>query len=137
MAPKTAEARLAELRQEVEKALPPLPHPRSEKKSRRRETPAIAVLTSAVIALLKVTAVTVLPFLVYVRASVYAYRHLSASPWVSLLFGAALTMALVAAYATWLSGRLARRARVATIARWVALPLAAGWCLYAAFISRA
>lgn len=88
-------------------------------------------LATAGLATLKVAAVVALPFIVYVRASVGLYLHAGVAPWLAVLDAALLTLAVAAAHAAWLSRRFSGRARAATMARWVALPLAAAWCGYA------
>jgi len=82
--------------------------------------------------MIKVTAVIALPFLLYVRTSVYLYAQ-GAPPWLAIGGGMLLTMGVVAGYGIWLSWRFHGRARLAMVARWVGVPLAAAWCLYAAF----
>jgi hypothetical protein len=80
----------------------------------------------------KVIAVLVLPFVVYVRTSVFFYQH-GWPAWLSIGAGMVLTIGVVALYATWLSRRFHGQQRFALLAKWVAVPLALTWCLYAAF----
>src|SRR5690242_9729488 len=65
---------------------------RSVERLWRRETVAAVVL-----ALLKALAVIALPFLVYVRAAVFLYRH-GAHPWIAILLSAILTLGVVAGF---------------------------------------
>jgi hypothetical protein len=128
MAAETFEARLAELKREVRKEW--RSRVRSAQRFLSRPRARRDVLTSAVIGLLKLTAVIALPFILYVRASVFLYVHGWVS-WLAVAGATLLTMGLVAGYAVWLSRRLAGQARAARMIRWVALPLAAAWCCYA------
>lgn len=73
-----------------------------------------------------------LPFFVYVRGSVYFYEH-GAAAWLAVGASMLLTMGVMALYGAWLSRRFHGRARVAQFVRWVGVPIAAAWCLYAAF----
>ena len=81
---------------------------------------------------MKLTAAIALPFFVYVRASVYFYEH-GATPWLAVFGSMLLTMGVVALYGAWLSRRFHGRARIALLVRWVGVPIAAAWCVYAAF----
>ena len=87
----------------------------------RRETVAALVL-----AFLKALGVVALPFLVYVRASVYLYRH-GANPWIAILLAALLTLGIVSGFVI----LIARRFR--PVLRWAVLPVVFTWCVYAAF----
>ena len=100
---------------------------RSVKRVWRRET-LVAVLRAA----LKAVAVFALPFLVYVRASVYLYRH-GANPWIAILVSAILTSGIVSGCVILIAHRFRRRARVPTVVKWAALPIVFAWCVYAAF----
>jgi len=93
----------------------------------RRETVATVML-----ALLKVVAIVALPFLVYVRASVYLYRH-GAHPWIAILLAALITCGIVSAFVILIAHRFRRRARVPTVVKWAALPIVFAWCVYAVF----
>ena len=93
----------------------------------RRET-AVALLLAS----LKALAVVALPFLVYVRASVYLYRH-GANPWIAILLAALITCGIVSGFVILIARRFRRRARVPTVVKWAALPLVFTWCVYAAF----
>jgi hypothetical protein len=77
-------------------------------------------------------AAVVLPFFVYVRASVYAYDK-GATPWAAIGFGMLLTIGVVALYGIWLSRRFHGRTRMALVARWVGIPIIVAWCLSALF----
>jgi hypothetical protein len=92
---------------------------------------------AALVSLAKVVAVVALPFVVYVRASVWLYLNAGLAPWLAVAVASLLTLGVVAIYATWLSRRVSGKARAATIARWVALPLALAWCGYSVlYLSR-
>jgi hypothetical protein len=136
MAEQSFEAKLAALKREVQRAW----RPRVRRLARTRIGRAASnpdVWRQIRLGILKVTVVITLPFFVYVRASTYLYFQ-GASPWTSVAGGALLTMAVVAVYATWFSRRFAGRARASTMARWVAFPMVAAWCLYASvYLARA
>ena len=100
---------------------------RSVKRVCRRET-----VTALLLALVKALAVVALPFLVYVRAAVYLYRH-GAHPWIAILVSAILTLAIVSGCVILIARRFRRRARVPTVVKWAALPVVFTWCVYAAF----
>ena len=93
----------------------------------RRETVVALLLAS-----LKTLAVVALPFLVYVRASVYLYRH-GAHPWIAILVSAILTIGIVSGCVIVIARRFRRRARVPTVVKWAAVPVVFTWCVYAAF----
>ena len=93
----------------------------------RRET-----ATAIVLAALKAFAVVALPFLVYVRASVYLYGH-GAHPWIAILVAALITSGIVSGFVILIARRFRRRARVPTVVKWAALPIVFAWCVYAAF----
>ena len=122
-------AKLEKLKREVRREW--RPRIRSARRSVRRaswrETAAALSL-----AMLKALAVIALPFLVYVRASVYLYRH-GAPPWIAILVSAILTLGIVFGSIILIARRFRRRARVATVVRWAALPAVFTWCVYAAF----
>lgn len=98
----------------------------------RRKLRARDYLIVALIALAKITVIVTLPFIVYVRTSVFLYSH-GAPAWIAIAGAMILTMALVALYGAWLSRRVKGRARVRTIVRWVGVPIVAAWCLSALF----
>src|SRR5436190_8444878 len=97
------------------------------KRAWRRET-----LAALFVALLKALAVVALPFLVYVRASVFLYRH-GAHPWIAILVSAILTVVIVSGFVILLARRFRGRARVPTVVKWAAVPVVFTWCVYAAF----
>jgi hypothetical protein len=127
-----AEGRLEQLKREVGRELrkaakvvgAPLP---ARRKLRARDFAA-----AGAIALARITVIVALPFLVYVRTSVFLYSH-GAAAWLAIAGAMTLTMALVALYGAWLSRRVKGRARVKTIVRWVGVPIVAVWCLSALF----
>jgi hypothetical protein len=81
---------------------------------------------------IKALAVIALPFLVYVRASVYLYRH-GAHPWIAIIASAILTFGVVFGLIILVARRFRQRARVRMVVSWAALPLVFTWCIYAAF----
>jgi hypothetical protein len=130
-----ANSRLAELRREVERERPSA-RSRPPRKPAPRKRAGITWRTLALDAA-KVVIVVTLPFIVYVRASVWLYLSVGLAPWLAVAGGATLTLAIAAGYAAWLSRRFSGRARAGTIARWVALPLAVAYCVYSAvYLSR-
>ena len=72
----------------------------------------------------------VLPFFVLIRASVLLYSRYHWHTWAALAGGAALTLVVVALYASWLSRRLTGRFRFRLVVRRVALPLVLAYCVY-------
>lgn len=125
--PPDTDAKLAELRRQVQRELRPISRPvqRAAADVLRRNAWLVTVL-----GVLKVLLFVTLPFYAYVRSSVYFYAH-GVSPWMAVTFGALLTMVIVATYASWISRRFSGRARASKMARWIALPVAAAWCGYA------
>jgi len=120
--------RLAELRKEVLRDFRAVPKPRATRRRKRTRgewTRAVAVGT------LRVTGIVALPFLAYVRSSVFFYQH-STPSYVALMLGALVTLGVVAAYTVWFARRFTGRAKAERMLRWVALPTAAAWCLYSA-----
>ena len=100
---------------------------RSVKRVWRRETVVTLLLAS-----IKTLMVVALPFLVYVRASVYLYRH-GANTWIAILVSAILTVGIVSGCVILIARRFRRPARVPTVVKWAALPVVFTWCVYAAF----
>src|SRR5262245_33197411 len=124
------EQRLARLKREVRRSRGRNPKPRVKRRSTRRQGRNVAV--SAVVAIVKLSAIIALPFVVYVRASVFFYDH-GANVWVAIVGAAGLTMALVLLYAAALARHLSGRALVRSLLRWIALPMVAAWCLSSLF----
>lgn len=122
-------AKLAKLKREVKREFRPLARrlQHAAKPANRRRT-----LESSVLGLAKIAVVALLPFIIYVRASVDLYLQGGLSAWSAILGASLITASLAFAYGLWLSRRFVGKARAATIARWVALPLAVAWCGYAA-----
>jgi uncharacterized membrane protein YjfL (UPF0719 family) len=122
-------ARLEELKRQVRREWQPRIESvrRSVRRVWRREAVAALLLAS-----LKVLALVALPFLVYVRASVYLYRH-GAHPWIAILVSAILTVGIVAGFVILIARRFRGRARVPTVVKWAALPVVFTWCVYAVF----
>jgi hypothetical protein len=75
--------------------------------------------------------ILVLPFLVLVRGAVFFYEHGRVPAWLALLTAALLTVAVVTAYASWLSHQLTGQRRVWLLAKWVAVPFVVFYCGYA------
>ena len=125
---RTADAKLDELRREVQREKRAAARKAKAKRSTSRVLSQNAWLAT-VVAALKAFLVIVLPFYVYVRTSVYLHAQ-GVSPWLSVATGAGLTMAIVAVYATWVTRRFTGKARARSLARWIALPVVAGWCAY-------
>lgn len=130
--PTTWDAKLVQLKREVANDLKKRLRPvrRTVRRATRQET-----LVAVLFTMLKALAVVVLPFLIYVRASVYLYLKQGAHPWFAILLAAILTMGLVAGFVLLVARRFKRRARVRvrSVAKWVALPVVFAWCVYAAF----
>src|SRR5262245_51274108 len=100
------EDRLARLRREIGRSRGRNAKPGAKRRSRRRDARNIAL--SALVAIVKLLAIIALPFVVYVRASVFFYEH-GANVWVAIVGAAALTMALVLMYAAALARHLDRK----------------------------
>jgi hypothetical protein len=131
MRSEVVQARLAELRRDIRRGLPAAPT-KPISPARRAD------LERALLGFAKIVAMVALPFVLYVRAAVYLSQRSDASPWVAVAAAAVLTAIIVAGSVTWALRRLSGRARAASVARWVAVPLTTMWCLYAAFfIARA
>src|SRR5262245_40948966 len=125
------EQRLARLRREVRRSRGRNTKTAVVKRpARRRDGRTIAL--SASVAIVKLSAIIALPFVVYVRASVFFYDH-GANVWLAIVGAAALTMALVLVYAAGLGRHLRGRALVRSLLRWIALPMVAAWCLSSLF----
>jgi hypothetical protein len=126
MASDSIAARLEELKREVQRAWRP---PARVRAARRRQARRRPLAMQIALGVLKVAAIVALPFLAYVRSSVFFYSRGDA-PWLSVIGGVALATCIIAGYATWLARRLSGQARLAQVARWVALPIVAAWCVY-------
>lgn len=87
-------------------------------------------VASVAIGALKFAAMIVFPFLLYVRASVFLSSQIGGAPWIAVAGALAITVGSVAIFATWVAKRLSASTRFATLARWIAAPMAAGWLLY-------
>ena len=122
-------AKLERLKREVRREWRQRSQPvrRFVKRAWGRETLTALLLTS-----LKALAVVALPFLIYVRASVYLYHH-GANPWIAILLAALITCGIVAGFIILIARRFRRRARVPTVVKWAAVPVVFTWCVYAAF----
>jgi hypothetical protein len=102
----------------------------NKRRSRRGHGRNVAL--SALLAIVKLSAIIALPFIVYVRASVFFYDH-GAHVWLAIVGAAGLTLALVLVYAAGLARQLRGRARVRSLLRWIAVPIVATWCVSALF----
>ena len=118
------------MRKEVRRSRRRTPKLSAKGRSKRRDGRTIAL--SVLVAIVKLSAIIALPFVVYVRASVFFYDH-GANVWLAIVGAAALTMALVLVYAAGLTRHLRGRALVRSLVRWIALPMVAAWCLSSLF----
>jgi hypothetical protein len=125
-----AEDRLARLKREVGRSRARSAKARAKRRSKRRDGRNVAV--SALLAIVKLSAIIALPFIVYVRASVLLYDG-GAPVWVAIVGAAGLTTALVLMYAAALGRHLRGRALVRSLLRWIAVPIVAAWCLSSLF----
>jgi hypothetical protein len=128
MARSAKSPKLEELRREVQRETRAAARKATTKRATARVLSQNAWLAT-VVAALKAFLVIVLPFYAYVRSSVY-FQAKGVSPWLAVGLGAGLTMAIVAVYATWVTRRFTGQARARNMARWIALPVVAGWCAY-------
>lgn len=81
--------------------------------------------------LLTLTVAVVLPFVLLVRLGSWLYLRWDYPVWLALGGAAGVTVLLVTAYGAWISRTLTGRGRVATVGKWVALPLVLAYCGYA------
>lgn len=72
-------------------------------------------------------ALIVLPFVILVRGAVWLYEDAGWPSWLALMGSGAAMIGILAVYGALMFRRLASRARLGWIARWVALPLVAGF----------
>jgi hypothetical protein len=89
-----------------------------------------AVARRAALVTAKALAVVVFPFVVLVRVAVSAYTE-GHPTWLALTAAASVAVGVVTLYAAWVSEKLTGRARLADLAKKVALPLVAAYTLYA------
>ena len=132
MARDVAKARLAELRSQIKK------ENRARGKRRRQPRGARKPLTWQAVAIgaAKIVAILAFPFLLYVRSSVLLYTKFG-MPWLAVAGGIALTLIVVALYATWLVHGVFGKKDLANLARWVVAPIAGGFLLFSlAFLAR-
>lgn len=130
MAAETFEAKLARLKREVRHEW--RARTRAVRRSIKRATQH-DVLSAALLAVLKITTLIVLPFLVYVRTAVYLYVSKGVTPWLAIMGAAMLTLCVVAGAMALLTRNSARRARVTSALKWITVPVVFAWCVYAAF----
>lgn len=90
-----------------------------------------ALLSELVLSALKVLFVVSLPFVMLVRAATFFYGRQGFPWWLALAGAGLLTLAVVTLYGAWLARTLTGRARIALVAKWIALPLVLGYCGYA------
>lgn len=108
----------------------------SERQARARRTAATPhrrpsrVRRAAVLAA-RLALLVLLPFAVLVRVAVTGYASFGYPTWFALTVAAAATVAVVTVYAAWISQKLTGQARLAAVAKTVALPLVLGYALYA------
>jgi len=81
--------------------------------------------------LLALAVAVVLPFVLLVRLGSWLYLNWDYPTWVALGVAAGVTVVLLSVYAAWISRALTGRARLMTVAKWVALPLVVAYCGYA------
>ena len=128
----STERRLAELKREVQRALPrPLGGSQRGRGSRTRKARRWSWADVARFGA-KGAAVVVLPLLLYVRASVELY-HGGLAPWLAVAGAALVAMGSVAGMALWYARSRGARARAMIALRWIAIPTLAAWCLFALF----
>lgn len=123
----TVRERLAELKRQVKPEIRRVGRPPARRGQRKANS-----WRAIPLAIVKVAAIVAVPFVVLVRGSVYLYSH-GVPTWIAIAFAAVATLCLVAGYAASISHRFTGRARLATMTKWVALPLMLGWCGYALF----
>jgi hypothetical protein len=133
MTPDKAKQRLAELRKQIKGEN----SARSKRTRRLRGARRSITAKSVAIGAGRIAVVTAIPFLLYVRSSVFFYEWLGGAPWVAVAGGLALTLMVVAAYASWLVHGVFGKSEWASIARKVAAPIVGAWLLYSLlFVAR-
>lgn len=92
-----------------------------------------AGLERTLLAVARIAGIVALPFIAYVRGSVFFYEQ-GARPLVAVIGSALVTFALASLYVSWFAHRIigGNRQRARAIGRWVVLPMAAAWCVYSA-----
>ena len=97
----------------------------------RRPPPDLRALARrAALLSARAAAIVVFPFVVLVRVAVSAYTE-GHPTWLALTAAASVAVGVVTLYAAWVSEKLTGRARLADLAKKVALPLVAAYTLYA------
>ncbi len=81
--------------------------------------------------LLTMAVAVVLPFFLLVRLGSWLYLRWNYPTWIALGVAAGITVLLLTVYGAWISRALTGRARLKTVAKWVALPLVLAYCGYA------
>jgi hypothetical protein len=100
-----------------------LPHLGALEPRTRRLTPRRFLARLALVPLL-----IALPFAVLVRTATHLYSSTALPTWFALFGAAGLTLALLTLYGAWLAKKLTGRARLRTVALWLALPLVVAYC---------
>lgn len=100
--------------------------------AKRKSGSWLTRLTGWLMAIAKLVVIVALPFIVYVRSSVFLYAH-GAPTWAAIAGGALITLALVALFASAVARRLGGRARTRKVAKWIAVPIVGTWCVLALF----
>jgi len=132
MSTRSADRRLADLKREVQRALPrPLggsQRARTALRAKARRWTWSDLLLGAA----KGACAVVLPLVLYVRASVELYQG-GLTPWLAVAGAALLAMGSISGIALWYARRRGARVRALTALRWLAIPTLAAWCLFALF----
>ncbi len=102
---------------------PPSPRAKPSRRFRRR-------LFRLVVKLLGLLALVALPFVAFVRVSVYSYSARGLPTWLALTVGLATTIVIVSVYAMVVSKTLTGKARARVMVQRVALPLVLVYCAY-------
>ena len=118
-------ARLAELRKQVQSEY----RAGVSRARRRRSRGGQWTAASVGLATAKVLAVILLPFVLYVRSSVFFYQQFGGA-WLAVGGGMCLTLIVVAIYAAWLVRGLGGKRGLANVTQWVVAPIVGGWLLY-------
>ncbi|HKS05969.1 MAG TPA: hypothetical protein VJR92_06615 [Gemmatimonadaceae bacterium] len=115
--------RLEQLRDQVKAQF----RPRATQRRRARKPVAWQTIALGVT---KVLVIACLPFIMYVRASVFFYHALGGAPWIAVAGGMFLTLVVVVAYATWLAHGVFGKETAVRIARSVVAPIVGAWLVY-------
>jgi hypothetical protein len=115
--------RLAKLRREIQRERKRTSPGKARARLRRRpgHLPALAFIAALV----------VLPFLVLLRGATYFCTRLGWPTWIAMGAAGLLTLALLTAYAAFLSRAFTGKSRTRFVAQWIAAPLVIAYCLHA------